>query len=375
MNRNPIRLSLYLLLTGTVFFMLCDSSAEAQMREPQRVREPIGAGRWYPPMPDELRGSVEKLLKDAQTVQANGRIVACVAPHAAFDFSGPIAASAFKPLQKNMYDRVIVLAPSHFASFRGCSLPAVQCFRTPMGDVPLDGPAIRRLTLCTLIQLNAVAYDKPNHQMIHEQEHAIEAVLPFLQAQLGDFKLVPILVGEFLDYRKKPDINAIKTVSRIIGELMDDRTLLVVSTDLTHYGTRYDFTPFIKDPAPTAKVEAMDLEVMEILRLYDRSALMEYCGKKKVSICGKLALAIMMDILPEGARGIVTGYDQSAKKTNKTDNFVGYGGMVFYMPGAPYVEKPKVDEDEEKSPVPVVKPTEPEAIPPQSATDKAPKSE
>ena len=286
---------------ATLLVVACSSNAEAQLRQPERIREPIGAGRWYPPMPDELRGATEKLLNEAKPVETNGRIVACVVPHAAYEFSGAVAASAIKALPKNAYDRVIILAPSHFATFRGCSIPAVQAFRTPLGDVPLDGPAIRRLTLSTLIQLNALAYNKPDHQMIHEQEHAIEAVLPFLQTQLGQFKIIPILVGELLDYKNKLDTNAVKSIARSINEFLGPRTLLVVSTDLTHYGPRYDYAPFSKDPDPAARVREFDQEFMDLLRLYDAQAYLEYCSKKKTSICGKFALAIMMELLPEDA--------------------------------------------------------------------------
>lgn len=184
-----------------------------------RTRRAAVAGSFYPDDPVVLAGTVDGFLADAAPPVAGAAPRALVAPHAGYLYSGPVAASAFARLGgEPRPERVLLLGPSHHVRFAGLALPAadVGAFATPFGPVPLA--AVAEARLATLPQV--VRDDAP-----HAREHSLEVELPFLQRRLGAFLLLPLAVGEASD----------EEVADVIDALADERTLVVVSTDLSHY--------------------------------------------------------------------------------------------------------------------------------------------
>lgn len=183
------------------------------------LRPPAVAGSFYPDDPVILAGTVDGYLSDVRP--ARGSVPrALVAPHAGYLYSGPVAASAFARLReaRGRFDRVLVLGPSHRVAFRGLALPEeeVAGFAMPAGAVPLA--RVDDAVLSDLPQV--LRSDAP-----HAREHSLEVELPFLQTVLGSFELVPLSVGEATPAE----------VAAVIERLADERTLVVVSTDLSHY--------------------------------------------------------------------------------------------------------------------------------------------
>ena len=184
------------------------------------IREPAVAGQFYPGDPEELRGTVEFLLEEAE-LKANAAASApkaLIVPHAGYMYSGPVAAMAYARLSAHRarYRRVVLLGPCHRVAVRGLASSSADVFRTPIGDVPLDKDAIQGIDA----DLLAI------HNDAHRFEHSLEVHLPFLQVALGAFTLVPIVVG-----RTRPE-----RVSDLLGQLWGgDETLIVVSSDLSHY--------------------------------------------------------------------------------------------------------------------------------------------
>ena len=181
-----------------------------------RTRKPAVAGSFYPSDPGVLRTTVERLLATAKKWQgAPPR--ALVAPHAGYVYSAPVAASAYACLQPfpDRYRRVVLLGPAHRAPVRGIALSHAGAFATPLGEVPLDRNTIEAL------DDPDVCFDDP----AHAPEHSLEVQLPFLQWVLDRFELVPLLVGA-----APPD-----AVARVIERLRRPDTLIVVSSDLSHY--------------------------------------------------------------------------------------------------------------------------------------------
>jgi len=176
------------------------------------------AGTFYPASASELGRHVDELLADAARF---GRAApkALIAPHAGYVYSGPIAASAYAQLgaQRSRIRRVVLLGPAHRVPVRGLALPGVQRFATPLGDVAVDAGAVAALR--DLPQL----VESP---LAHAAEHSLEVHLPFLQRVLGDFSLVPLVVGE----ATAEEVAAV--LDRVWG---GDETLIVVSSDLSHY--------------------------------------------------------------------------------------------------------------------------------------------
>jgi AmmeMemoRadiSam system protein B len=181
------------------------------------IQPPSVAGLFYSADREELRADVAALLG---AESAHGRAPkALIAPHAGYVYSGPVAASAYAQLEPvaARIRRVVLLAPAHRLPFHGVATSSSSSFRTPLGDIKVDEPA-RALAL-TLPQVSAI-------DQAFSGEHAVEVQLPFLQAMLQDFNLVPFVVGD--------------ATGAEVAELLellwgDDATLIVVSSDLSHY--------------------------------------------------------------------------------------------------------------------------------------------
>jgi AmmeMemoRadiSam system protein B len=192
------------------------------------VRPPAVAGLFYPADADALRAHVLRLLEDARRTTGAGaearteRPLALVSPHAAYTYSGPVAGSAYAALGTRPAGirRVILLGPAHFVPVRGVALPAASAFATPLGEVPVDEESAARA-----LRLPGVEAD----DRVHAREHSLEVQLPFLQSVLTEgFTVLPLAVGHVPDER----------VARLLELLWDDdETLVVVSTDLSHYLT------------------------------------------------------------------------------------------------------------------------------------------
>jgi AmmeMemoRadiSam system protein B len=181
------------------------------------IREPAVAGLFYPADPRALRATVSALLNDVPAAEAPPP-KALILPHAGYVYSGAVAARGYERLRRHRdrYRRVVLLGPAHRAWIEGVALPGAEAFRTPAGDVPLDAEAVPQLE----------AHGVPVSPAAHAREHSLEVHLPFLQAVLDEFTLVPLVVGDVA-----PDE---------VGAVLDllwggEETLIVVSTDLSHY--------------------------------------------------------------------------------------------------------------------------------------------
>ena len=301
-----------------------------------RVLRPSMAGVFYPAEKEELKKAIDKCCEPAEVLSTPpaGRIVAMIVPHASLQMSGNIAGSAFRLINPGDFDKVIVISPTHFASFRGCSIPSVQVCRTPLGDIPLDGPTIGKLDLSPLIDLHAVYYGggNPDRKItIHENEYSLEAILPFLQVRLGSFKIIPILSGDFLDLKEHPDPYTLRTVAKTIKTYVTERTLIVVSSDLTHYGDRFKHTPFSENIEEG--IEKLDKEALELILDRNFDGFLNYMTQTENVICGMSSIAIMLKLLPPDAQGTLLQYDTSARITGKKDSSISFASVVFTQPG------------------------------------------
>ncbi len=195
------------------------------------VRPPAVAGTFYPGDPAELAALVDALLEDARARAAPSDAKAIVVPHAGYVYSGPIAATAYAAIQhrRDQITRVVLLGPAHRVPLRGLALPSVDAFRTPLGDVAIDTATRDAMR----DHAGVVIDDRP-----HSEEHSLEVELPFLQRVVRSFTLVPLVVGH---------VDSTVVAGAVDACWGDDETLIVVSTDLSHYedyasATRHDRT-------------------------------------------------------------------------------------------------------------------------------------
>ncbi|MGZ5429822.1 MAG: AmmeMemoRadiSam system protein B [Thermoanaerobaculia bacterium] len=184
-----------------------------------RVRTPAVAGTFYPARPGELKRMVDDLLAGALTPEGAPSPAALVVPHAGYVYSGPVAATAYARLRGTAasISRVVAFGPVHYVPVRGAAVPAADAWATPLGEVPID-PVLRERAVAR----GAAVDDRP-----HAPEHALEVQLPFLQRVLAPgFSFLPVAVS---------DLSAGETADLIDAFFGETGTLVLVSTDLSHY--------------------------------------------------------------------------------------------------------------------------------------------
>lgn len=184
------------------------------------VRPAAVAGLFYPASQRELDATVRAMLAAVPPPAADEPLPkAIIAPHAGYVYSGPVAATAYARLAplKGQVQRVVLIGPSHRVWLEGLALPRCDAFTTPLGPVALDREAVADVLALDTVTILDTA---------HADEHALEVHLPFLQAVLGTFTIVPLLVGE----ARPADVADV--LERLWG---GEQTLIVVSSDLSHY--------------------------------------------------------------------------------------------------------------------------------------------
>lgn len=185
------------------------------------VRKPAVAGAFYPADQESINAMLDEQLAESRGRRAAGNLrpKALIVPHAGWIYSGPVAASAYALVEpiSDAIDRVVLLGPSHFVPFDGVALPSNDAFATPLGEIMIDRGAMETIEDLEFVTI----WDRP-----HTREHSLEVQLPFLQKILGSFELVPVAVGSATAAQ----------VGEIIDRLWgDERTLILISSDLSHY--------------------------------------------------------------------------------------------------------------------------------------------
>jgi len=303
-----------------------------QAGQEKGVRESALAGKWYSAERSRLRDAIDSFCGDAPDAKLKGRLVALIAPHAGYAWSGRVAGYAYRQVKADAVKRVIVLGPSHYAGFRGFSIASADVWRTPLGDVAVDTTVCDKLRGHRLHVANE-AWQKP--------EHSLEIELPFLQRTAGGFGLVPILVGQL-----RPGDAAV--IAAAIKPYVTEDTLIVVSSDFTHYGPRFQYVPFEKSPAESLR--KLDMGAVDLILKKDFEGYMAYLRKTKATICGRYAIEIMLKLLPKEAEGRLLKYDTSGRMGGDYSNSVSYVAAVFTTgeKGAPVERTAQLTEKEEE---------------------------
>jgi len=255
------------------------------------------AGTFYPASSAELRRQVDELLDAPPAAVAGSAPKALIAPHAGYVYSGPIAASAYAQVSphRDRIRRVVLLGPVHRVPVRGLALPGVQRFATPLGEVGLDAQAIASLRGLPQVIESPLA---------HAAEHSLEVHLPFLQRLLGDFLLVPLAVG---------DATA-EEVAEVLERLWGgDETLIVVSSDLSHY-LPYD-TARRTDRATVDRLLSLDV------RLDHEQA----CGATPIN-------GLLLAARRKGLKAELLDLRNSGDTAGDRRRVVGYAAVAFRQP-------------------------------------------
>ncbi len=291
------------------FFLLLLSAVCAAQTE--RVRPAVVAGSWYSNDPKKLREEIHGYFALAPKVELGGPVIALISPHAGYQFSGRCAAAAYALLRGRDVRRVIVLAPSHYVAFYGGSIADVDFYETPLGKIPLDRKACDAILKSPLVETVARA---------HQREHSLEMQLPFLQVALERFQLVPIVLGQLRDedYPKLADM---------LRDHMDAHTVVVASSDFTHYGRAFDYAPF-RDDVPE-NIEKLDKGAIELALKLDSAGFRQYVAKTGATICGRVPIALLLETLTPDCRGKLVNYYMSGELNNDFSHSVSYASVAF----------------------------------------------
>ena len=194
----------------------------------QDVRRPAVAGSWYSNDSLELRGELESYLSEAQDLKLPD-ITGLVSPHAGYPYSGPVAAFAYRQIENHQYEVVVVIAPSHVESFPFAAVYGRGGYQTPFGVIPVDVELAHTIAEG---RSRVKISDKGHRQeSLSRQEHSLEIQLPFLQIALGNFKMVPIVMGD------QSDSVVNDLAASLVKALKGKKALLVASSDLSHFHT------------------------------------------------------------------------------------------------------------------------------------------
>lgn len=251
---------------------------------------------FYPEDPVELHHACVGYLAAAGRAGHTGCNApkALIVPHAGYVYSGAVAARGYARIAAiaDRIERVVLLGPAHRLAFDGLALPGADAFETPLGAVPVDADAVARLAaLPQVVDLPAA----------HVGEHSLEVHLPFLQTLVGDFTLVPLVVGRV----------SAEQVAAVLEALWGGpETLIVISTDLSHY---HDYaTAQRMDAATAAAIEALD---------ETRIGFDDACGRIPVSGLLRVARA-------HGMTAHIVDLHNSGDTAGPRDRVVGYGAFV-----------------------------------------------
>lgn len=305
------------LLPGALGVALCTSnpaSTAPDASAARKVREPAVAGLFYPRDAAALSRVIETNLAAAKTART-GTLKALICPHAGYDYSGPVAASGFRLLQGAGFDTVILLAPSHYAALRAASVSDADVYRTPLGDVPIS-PKARLLAQFSPFALEPRCHvQRPGWTAQSSRrappdgtdradtwEHADEVEVPFLQKTLAKFELLPVVFGDVDPAAAAPPLQRI----------LDDRTLIVVSSDLSHYH-------------PYAEARQRDQRCIDAICALDPARL---SGQEA---CGLTPLLTLLHIARQQAwKPVLLDYRNSGDTAGDKSRVVGYAAIAFY---------------------------------------------
>jgi len=274
-----------------------------------KTRQPAVAGAFYPADPKELARMVDGFISQAKVPQIEG-LIAVVAPHAGYVFSGPVASYSYALLKNRKVDRVVVIAPSHYEAFSFTSIYNGTAYSTPLGTIPVDHEFAAKLGhMGSGLKLS----DRGHAVSEGRREHAVEVQLPFLQRTLEQFKLVPIVMGD-------QSYAACRTLGLALAKLMKgSETIIVASSDLSHY---HPYDEAVKIDHKTLKA-ITEWDYLSMSHNFE-SRIWEACG-------GGPIIAAMIASERLGAnQAKVLKYANSGDTTGDKFRVVGYAAVAFY---------------------------------------------
>lgn len=269
------------------------------------LRKPAIAGSWYPGKHSTLKQEIEKYFAYVPDIDLAGEIAGIVAPHAGYLYSGQVAAYAYKLIRGKKYDAVVIVGPSHHVAFPGVSIISEGGYETPLGVVPIAEDLADKIK-----KFSGVVKDIPGP---HLQEHSLEIQLPFLQVALGDFSLVPLVMGD------QRAATCYELAQAIYLAVQDKKVLIVGSSDLSHF---HNYNA----------ASQLDAVVLKHLQSGDAEGLLKSLNSDMCEACGGGPMAVAMLVAKKMGAGKaqLLKYANSGDVTGDKSSVVGYAAAVYY---------------------------------------------
>ena len=274
----------------------------------QKIRPAAVAGAFYPADPKELGAMLDGFLSQTAPQPAED-VVALVAPHAGYVYSGPVAAHSYALLKGRKVERVVVIAPSHYEAFGFASVYDGAAYATPLGQVQVDQEFAAKLAkMSPLIKLSGAGHTPSRDRM----EHALEVQLPFLQRTLGQFKLVPIIMGD-----QNYDIERALGVA-LAKLIQGPGTLIVASSDLSHYH-------------PYDEAVSLDHKTLKAIEEWDYLNLSQNLERRVWEACGggPIVTAMIAAERLGASHARLLKYANSGDTAGDRSRVVGYGAVAL----------------------------------------------
>ena len=299
-----------------------------------KVRQAAVAGSFYPADPKVLSAMMDEMLAKVTAPQITDPILAVVAPHAGYQYSGPVAAYTYAQLKGHKYTRVVVIAPTHHVAFDFTSIYDGDDYATPLGNVPVDKAFAQKLVkMSSTMKLSSQGHEPTSAG----GEHAVEVQLPWLQKVLGNFEVVPIVMGD-QSYESSRALG-VALAKLIKSEGKPGETLVLASSDLSHFHTYDDAVK-------------MDHKTLNALEAWDYFSMSRNFQPRIWEACGGAPIvAAMIYAERMGAnQARVLKYENSGDVTGDHSSVVGYSADVFVKAdGGKAVETPFSLSEPEKS--------------------------
>jgi hypothetical protein len=270
------------------------------------VKEPSVAGSFYPAERKKLLEMVDGFLSKAESRQVKGELIALIAPHAGYIYSGAVAGYTYKHLKDRDIETVILIGPSHYSTFKGASVYEKGKMKTPLGKIKID-----HKIASSLVNKDADVLFYPD---AFEKEHSLEVQFPFLQRIFKKIKIVPVLIGE--PTRKSFDFLTSK-LTEIMRE--NKKVILIVSTDFSHY---HDYDTAVK----------MDMKTIDAIERMSIEDVHRYLMTREGEMCGGYPVLYMMAVARNlgATNGILYRYANSGDVTGDKSRVVGYAAIGIY---------------------------------------------
>jgi MEMO1 family protein len=268
------------------------------------IRQPAVAGMFYPADSAKLRTDIQFMLSSVETEPIVTDVLGIISPHAGYIYSGRTAAYGFNLLKNKNYNKVIIISPSHHEYFDGISIFNGDAYKTPLGVVDVDKELARKI----IEGGKSIFFGMEGHR----QEHAIEVQIPFLQMVLQNFKIVPIVMGD-------QDKVFINDLSERIASVIDEETVVVASSDLSHfYSKQIAFK--------------LDSIVAKHISEFNYEELRTDLDKKNCEACGGGPIVVLMKAasLLGKTKSMVLNRSDSGDVSGDNTEVVGYLSAAIY---------------------------------------------